>query len=142
MKNFHCEFLWGIQYDADSTVEEIGLRYHEAWQNYYEPYMREHEYIFENYLVNYVFKNLFPFTAEKTLFDSYMMLVLHYSLIKMHLIGIAGYRKGLNDEIFIKLVQSFAKTVEHNQRYLNEIADLMKQNGFNTMAYMSILIKN
>jgi len=136
------EFLWGIQYNADSTVEEIGLRYHEAWQNYYEPYMREHEYIFENYLVNYVFKNLFPFTAEKTLFDSYMMLVLHYSLIKMHLIGIAGYRKGLTDEIFIKLIQSFAKTVEHNQRYLNEIADLMKQNGFNTMAYMSILIKN
>jgi lysine-N-methylase len=136
------EFLCGIQYTADSTVEEIGKRYREAWQNYYTPYMREHEHILENYLVNYVFKSLFPFTSEKSLFDSYMMLVLHYSLIKMHLIGIAGYRKGLTDELVVKLIQSFAKTIEHNQQYLNKIADLMRQNAFNTMAYMSILIKN
>lgn len=136
------EFLCGIQYTEDRTVEEIGRIYHESWQNHYKPYMQEHEYILENYLVNYVFKNLFPFTAEKSVFDSYMMLVIHYSLIKMHLIGIAGYQKGLTDEAVIKLIQSFAKTVEHNQLYLNEIADLMKQNGFNTMAYMSILIKN
>ena len=136
------EFLIGIQYTADSTVEEIGQRYHEAWQKYYEPYMREHEYILENYLVNYVFKNLFPFTAEKSVFDSYMMLIIHYALIKMLLIGVAGYYKGLNDEIVIKLIQSFVKTVEHNQKYLYEIADLMKQNKFNTMAYMAVLIKN
>lgn len=136
------EFLNGISYTAENTVEEIGHRYHEAWKKFYEPYMKEHEYILENYLVNYVFKNLFPFTGEKSLFDAYMMLVIHYSLIKLHLIGMAGYHEGLTDELVIKLIQSFAKTVEHNQKYLNEIADLMKQNAFNTMPYMSILIKN
>jgi lysine-N-methylase len=136
------EFLHGIRYTADSTVEEIGQRYHEAWQDYYEPYMREHEYILENYLVNYIFKNFFPFTAGNSVFDSYMMLVIHYALIKMHLIGMAGFQKGLTDELVIKLIQSFAKTVEHNQLYVNEIAALMKQNDFSTMAYMSVLIRN
>lgn len=136
------EFLNGINYASNCTVADIGQRYHDAWENYYEPYMREHEYILENYLVNYIFKNLFPFTGEETLFDAYMMLVMHYSLIKMHLIGMAGYHKGLNDSLVIKLIQSFAKTVEHNQKYLREIAAIMKQNNFNTMAYMAVLIKN
>ena len=136
------EFLRGIRYVAGVKVEEIGQRYQNACKEYYEPFINEHEYILENYLVNYVFKNLFPFTGEKSLFDSYMMLVLHYALIKMHLIGMAGLHKGLTVELVIKLIQSFAKTVEHNQRYLDGIADLMRQNGFNTMPYMAILIKN
>ncbi len=137
-----AEFLNGIQYVAGAKVEEIGQRYQEACKEYYEPFMNQHEYILENYLVNYVYKNLFPFTGEKAIFDSYMMFVLHYALIKMHLIGMAGFHKGLTVELVIKLVQSFAKTVEHNQQYLHGIAELMRLNGFNTMAYMAILIKN
>lgn len=136
------EFLYGIYYAAEDTVEEIGKRYREAWEKYYEPYMKDREYIFENYLVNYIFKNAFPFTGEKSLFDAYMVLVIHFALIKMHLIGMAGYHKGLTDELVVKLVQSFAKTVEHNHKYLIEVADLMRRNAFNTMAYMAILVKN
>ena len=136
------EFLTGIQYTAESTMEEIGNRYNQAWQEYYDPFMKEHEYILENYLVNYVFKNLFPFTGEKALFDAYMMLVLHYALIKMSLIGMAAFHKGLTEELVIRLIQSFAKTVEHNQQFLNKIAELMKKNSYNTMAWMAILIKN
>ncbi len=135
-------FLGGIQYTEDAKVEEIGERYHNAYNDYYRPFMDKHEYILENYLVNYVFKNLFPFTGEKSLFDSYMMMVLHYSLIKMNLIGMAVFHKGLTVDLVIKLIQSFAKTVEHTQKYLDTIAELMRQNGFNTMAYMAILIKN
>lgn len=136
------EFLTGIQYTAESKVEEIGQRYHEASEKYYEPFMNEHEYILENYLVNHAFKNMVPFTEEKSLFDSYMKLVLHYSLIKMHLIGMAGFHKGMTEELVIKLIQSFAKTVEHHKPYIKGIAELMRQNEFNTMAYMAILIKN
>lgn len=137
-----AEFLAGIQYTAEAKLEEIGQRYHDAYKEYYEPFMSQHEYIMENYLVNYVFKNIFPFTGEKTIFDSYMMLILHYSLIKMHLIGMAGFHKGLTTELVIKLIQSFAKTVEHNQQYLYGIADLMRQKSFNTLPFMTILIKN
>jgi lysine-N-methylase len=136
------EFLNGIQYTANTKVEQIGERYEEAYRAFYEPFMKEHEYIMENYLVNYVFRNVFPFSGEKSLFDSYMMLVIHYSLIKMHLIGMSAIHKGLREELVIKLVQSFAKTVEHSPVYLNSIAELMRQNGYNTMAYMAILIKN
>lgn len=135
-------FLNGLQYTNDANVEEITENYKKAYSDYYEPFMKEHEYILENYLVNYVFKKLFPFSGYNSVFESYMMLAIHYSLIKMHLIGMAAFYKGLTLELVIKLIQSLAKTIEHNQAYLDDIAKFMVENNFKTMAYMVILIKN
>lgn len=136
------QFLHGIQFIRDASVEEIAARYQEAEEKYYRPFMSEHEYILENYLVNHIFRNLFPFTGEKDLFDNYVMMVVHYALIKMHLIGMAAFHQGLTGELVIKLIQSFAKTVEHNQPYLQHAFRLLTDNGYTTMAYMAILIKN
>ncbi|MDD4588572.1 MAG: flagellin lysine-N-methylase [Heliobacteriaceae bacterium] len=137
-----AEFLTGIQYTKEALVEDIADRYQKAETEHYLPFMGEHEYILENYLVNYVFKNLYPFTGNKDLFDNYVMLVIHYALIKLHLIGMAAFHQGLTEDLVIKLIQSFAKTVEHNQQYLQHVFDLLKNNGYTTMAYMAILIKN
>lgn len=135
------EMLEGIQYTEEATVQETTEHYKKAYEEFYEPFMTEHEYILENYLVNYVFKNLFPL-GHKTLFNDYVMLVIHYSMIKLHLIGMAGFHKGLTTDLVIKLIQSFAKTVEHNNVYLKRIFDLLNANELTTMAYMAILVKN
>jgi len=136
------EFLHGLAYTNESTTEEIGNRYQEAYQMFYEPFMMENPHTLENYLINHIIKTLFPSTQDKDIFNSYMMLVIHYALIKMMLIGMSGFRKNLSMEACIKLVQSFAKTVEHSPDYYENIAKLMRENGYNTMPYMSILIKN
>lgn len=135
------EMLKGINYDNDSTVEEITERYKLAYEEYYLPYMEKHEYILENYLVNHVFKNLFPL-KKQSLFDDYVMLVIYYSMIKLHLIGMAGFHKGITSDMVLKLIQSFSKTVDHNDSFLRNIFKLLKNNGLNSMAYMAILIKN
>ncbi|SEC34406.1 lysine-N-methylase [Paenibacillus sp. GP183] len=64
-------------------------------------------------------------------------------LIKMHLIGMAGfYKENINTDHVIKLIQSFAKTIEHNALYLRNVMALLKNNEVTTMAYMAIFIKN
>lgn len=136
------EFLSGIKYTADAKVEEIGERYKEAYLNYYEPFMKGHEYILENLLVNYVFREIFPVNSPKGAFDDYMNLVIHYSLIKMLLIGMAAYNKKLDEALIIKLVYSFSRAVEHNRKFFGNTFKLFKESGYNTMAYMAILIKN
>jgi lysine-N-methylase len=137
------ELLEGIQYTKDSTVEEVTKRYQLAYSEYYAPFMTPNEFILENYLVNYVYKNLFPSTNNTDIFDSYILLVVHYSLIKLHLIGMAGHHKGdFGVNHVIKLVQSFAKTVEHDSLYLNRVIELLKRNEYTSMAYMAILINN
>lgn len=137
-----AEFLNGIQYDKESKVEEISERYKEAYLNYYKPFMDEHEYILENYLVNYVFKDIFPLASKDDIFDDYVKLIVHYSLIKMILIGMSAYYKELNEEMIIKLIFSFSRAIDHNKGFLNKTLSLLKENGYNTMAYMAILIKN
>ncbi len=136
------EFLQGIGYTDGANDNDIINKYKEAYSKYYEPFMKDHEYIIENYLVNYVYKNLFPFTLANSPFDSYIIFIIHYSLIKLHLIGMAGYHKKLTKELVIKLFFSFSKTFEHNQKYFLDVLNLMKLNKFNDLTYMSILIKN
>lgn len=136
------QFLNGIQYIREEAEEEIAKRYEEAYRDYYEPFMKEHEYILENYLVNYVFMNLFPCGRYETVFSEYVMLVLHYALIKMHLIGMAAFYKGLTTELVIKLIQSFARVVEHNSAYLQTVYNALKSHGYVSMPYMAVLIKN
>lgn len=138
-----AEFLHGIEYTAGSKKEKIGERYSNANTQYYKPFISQHEYIMENYLVNYVFKNLFPFSGEKSVYDNYVMMIIHYAMIKMILIGMAAYHKeNLTLDHVIKLIQSFSRTVEHNTAYLKKIIKLLRDNKFNTMPYMAILIKN
>jgi len=135
-------FVDGLQCTGNSTGEEIAQNYSRAYLEYYQPFMRDHEYVLENYLVNYVFKNMFPFNCYQSVFGSYMMLVIHYSLIKMHLIGMSAFYKGLNIDLVIELIQSLGKNIEHNKAYLEDIESYMIEKNFNTMAYMAILLKN
>ncbi|MGO4119037.1 hypothetical protein ACEQ6C_38230, partial [Rhizobium ruizarguesonis] len=101
------------------------------------------EYILENYLVNYVFKNLFPYDKDNDLFGSFMMLIIHYSLLRILLIGIAGHHKDhFSTDHVVRLISSFAKTVEHNNTFLKEVMEYTKSNGYHNLSNMMILIKN
>jgi lysine-N-methylase len=55
--------------------------------------MGQKGYILEHYIVNYVFKTMFPLASEKHCFDNYIMMIVHYAMIKILLIGIAGFYK-------------------------------------------------
>lgn len=141
--NCFGDFLYGVQYSGDSSVEEISARYQAAYNDYYLPFMSKHEYILENYLVNYAYLHLFPLGNGSDVFEEYIMMVIHYAMIKMHLIGIAGFHKEKFDvDQVIKLIQSLAKVIEHNPLYLRDVRELLRKNEYNSMAYMAILIKN
>jgi len=135
------EMIEGLAINDGLEEDMLIERYHEAYETSYKPFMEQHEYIVENYLVNYVFKDLFPYDKD-TFFESFVMLVINFSMIKMHLIGIGNHNKGLNTKLAVKLVQSYSKTIEHNAEYLGNVKKLLKESGYTTMAHMVVLIKN
>lgn len=135
------EMLSGLHIDKDASDEEILENYVSSYEKYYGPFMCEHEYMLENYLVNYVFKNIMPLDSN-SLFESYTRMILHYSLIKIHLIGMANHHQTLTKDLVIKLVQSLSKTFEHNKLYFTEIMKVIKDNDLMRLTYMSMLIKN
>lgn len=115
--------------------------YKQSYIQFYNPFMKKNEHIMENYIVNYIYKSLFS-SGNMDIFDEYIMLTVHFSLIKYHLIGLAGFHQKLDEDLVIKLIQSYSKVVEHNYLYLSKVLELIKKNKMNNIAYMTILIKN
>lgn len=138
------QILDGLDLDEDKgkfDIDETLFKYKNSLENYYEPFMQKNEYMLENYIVNYVFKNLVPYDYN-SLFESYMMLIIHLNLIKVHLVGMAAHQNQLNENMVIECVQQIAKTIEHHLTYLSNVREGMEESGYTTMAHMFILIKS
>lgn len=136
------EFIMGLGITADSTDEEVTARYEEANDRYFLPFLKEHDYILENYLVNYVFTSKFPMGSGKRLFTHYTQMIVQVSLIKMMLIGMSGYHEGLTPEIALRCIQAFARANEHSLTYFPSILKMFEEAGYSNLPYMTILIKN
>jgi lysine-N-methylase len=142
---FECllEFSTGIGNQEGAVVEDVARTYSHACEKYYEPFMTTHEHILENLLVNFVFRTLFPFNGANQPFNNYVRLAVYYSLVRTFLIGIAGFHKEkFATEHVLKLVQSFAKTIEHNPTYLTRLHAALMANGSASMAHMTLLINS
>lgn len=126
----------------NESTKEIAEMYRDAYQNYYYPFMKKNEYLLENYLVNYVFSNVFPSGFLPSVYDEYIVLAVHYSLIKYHLIGMAAFHKELNNDIVIELVQSFSRSFGHSREALKTLLEFLNRTGFVKMSDMMLLIKN
>lgn len=140
---FEClnEMIQGLKESSNNDSIDNIEHYKKILREHYKPFIKNNEYMLENYLVNYIFKNLYPLEYNQP-FDDYMMLVIHYSLIKNHLIGMSAYHKGLTPDLVVKLIQSFAKSIEHDPIYLYRVLKFVKDNECNNMAYMSVFIKS
>lgn len=97
----------GLQMANEETIELTPILYKTSYETYYQPYMGNHAYILENYLVNFIFKNTFP-QKMGSIFKQYANLIIHFILIKIHLIGMASTHKGLSEALIIKCIQSFS----------------------------------
>lgn len=139
---FTEEFSKGIGISAKSNLEAEGKAFKRAYEQYYEPFMKSHAYLVENYLVNYVFGSLFPAAESTKPFEAYRMLAIRYALIKYYLIGISAYRKGLTEQDCVQFIQTFSKAIEHHHTYLEVISAYMNRKKYNTMPYIELIIKN
>lgn len=134
--------LMGLGYVEEVELEEVIENYAKNYKGYYAPYIEEKEYILENYLVNEYFRQMMPFGRYENIWDSYVFLCVLYSMTKLHLIGMAGYHRQLNDDLTLKLIQSLSKEVIHNIKYTSGVIQVIKDSGYDSLAYMSILLKN
>lgn len=125
---------------VSGTPELIKGSFVESLNDFYNPFMKNYEYIYENYLVNYMFKNLFPI-SDMSLLDTYVNIVVHFSIIKMNLVGLCGhYKEEMDDEKVLHFIQSFAKVVEHDTTIVGKLHRYLSENEMNTFAHMVILM--
>jgi lysine-N-methylase len=137
------DFMSGIRYNASVPIEQMAPNYTEAYHSYYQPFFEKHPQILENYLSNYVFRTQFPSGPvapgePNTPLTAYLLMSLQYAVVKGLLIGMAGHYRGtFSQQHVVKLIQCFAKQVEHCSDFLIGInKDLVTATG------MALLLKN
>ena len=107
-------------------MQELATRYNQAADDYFFPFITRHPHMLENYLVNHVFRTLFPYrrrqpdqsfvfdSGRASMRDAFLLLGTHYAMIRTLLIGAAAlHRENLNSDHVVRLVQSYSRALQH-----------------------------
>jgi lysine-N-methylase len=87
-----------------------------------------------------MFKNLFPI-SNMYLMDTYINVIVNFSIIKMNLVGICAHNKeNMDTDKVLHLIQSFVKIVEHDNFIVDKLHKYLSENDLNTFAHMVILM--
>lgn len=117
----------GLKVSENIDFEDFKENYINIKNTYYNPFIENYEHVFENYLVNYVFKNLLMY-SKKNLFKDYAEMLIYYSMIKFSIIGVCGNLKDDMDESnLILTISTFSRGVEHNKDNIERLKELIKE---------------
>jgi len=130
------ELVAGFNFDKTKDINKYSELYKKGFDCYFEKFTKDNSYIFENYLVNFMYKNLFPFSETESVFDGYIMLLIRYSFIRFYLVGIFLFNKDASPDNTVRFIQVFSKTIEHHKTYLVDILNYINENQLNTMKFV------
>lgn len=139
-KEYTKELIAGFNFDKVKDVTENAKFYIDEITDYVEKFINKYNYIFENYLVNFIYKNLFPFSESENVFDGYIMLLARYSFLRFYLVGRYLNNKVESQENIIKFIQVFTKTTEHHKTFLEDTLYNIKKNEFDNLEFAKTLL--
>jgi lysine-N-methylase len=143
-------FTAGIGNGPGATLESLAARYSEAHDRYYEPFLRRHPHILENFLVNTIFRCRFPFGREggpagrpHSMAREFALLTAQFALMKGLLIGVAGFhREEFSAARVVHTVQAASKHFEHHPEFLGLAYELLVESRMDGARGLAILLRN
>lgn len=108
----------------------------------FNTYLKEQENIIENLLIYLIYKYFMNALYTKDLNAEVNNIILSYAMMKM--LFLARYNKNnkeLNEEDFVEVFYLFSREIEHNIVFLPNIYKDIKEAGYDTLAYMTILVR-
>jgi lysine-N-methylase len=144
------DFTLGIGLSAQSSMESHIAHYAEAQKRYFAPFFQKNPHILENYVVNALFRDLFPFGPK--LFDpsarveaatAFAALATKFAIVKGLLIGVAGcYKDAFSADQVVKTVQPVFKHFEHNQGFLDRSHQFLVTANLDNAHGLTMLLRN
>lgn len=129
--------LFDKDIDFKGNIEKIIKKEEE-----FNTYLKEQENIIENLLIYLIYKYFMDALYSKNLNAEVNNIILSYAMIKMLLL--ARYNKNneeLSEEDFVEVFYLFSREIEHNTVFLKNIYKDIKEAGYDTLAYMTILVR-
>lgn len=134
------DFMRGLAWRPDAPTEELAARRSMASRSYLLPFLSRNEHLLENYLINYIFRTIFPYrrklpdqkfaldSSRESLRNALLLLSIHYTIVRTLLIGMAAlYKDKLTMDHAIKLVQSYSKAFLHVSSFENLAVEYLEK---------------
>lgn len=134
------EIISGFRFNDGKSLMEKSELYLEAYNRCEENIFQKYSYIFENYLVNYMFGNLFPFSENDIIVDGYIMMLVRFSFIRFYLVGQYIYNGEISKEKIIRAIQTLSKEIEHDEIYLKSVLVYLKKYELDNKRFARILL--
>lgn len=105
-------------------------------------YLKEYQDIFENLLVYLVYKHFMNAVNTKDLNKECNNIIISYAVIKMLLLA-RWFKnsKNLTEDDFVEVFYVFSRVIEHNEVFLTDLNKKLKEAGYDTIAYLTILVR-
>ncbi|OOM73949.1 flagellin lysine-N-methylase [Clostridium sp. BL-8] len=134
------EVMLGFRFNEHESLMENSDAFLKAYDICKENIFRNYSYIFENYLVNHMFKELFPFSESDILINDYIMMLIRFSYIRFYIVGQYLYKGTISIDDIIRFIQSLTKEIEHDKTYLSDILQYVKENELDNRRFATILL--
>ena len=129
--------LFNKDIDFKGNIEKIIKKEKE-----FNTYLKEHKNILENLLIYLIYKYFMKSLHTKDLNAEVNNIILSYAMIKILLLS--RYNKNnkkLNENDFVEVFYLFSRNIEHNPVFLPNIYKDIKEAGYDSLAYMTILVR-
>lgn len=111
-------------------------------ENEFNKILNEYNNIMENLLIYLIYKYFMKALYTKNLEVEISNVIISYAVIKMLLLSI-WYKnnKIVNEEDFVEVFYVFSRVIEHNNGFLDILQNNIKDAGYDSLAYMTILVR-
>jgi lysine-N-methylase len=155
-----ANFTSGIGNGPTATLATLTTAYSSAYSEWFAPFERRHPNVLENYLINLVVLNRFPFgrassapgpetpstgsslgTHQKG--HEFARLAAQFALTRGILIGVAGHhRERFSTEHVVHTVQTISRHFDHHPEFLSSAHALLVECHLDGITGLSVLLRN
>lgn len=115
-------------------------KYESSIKSYKSVFESKLDYILENYLINEIFKELFPLSKYDNILNSYINIVTKFVTIRTILIGL-NIKEPISEETIITFIQKFSKTITHDDLFQKAIIEFILKLEYNPIAFSMAMLK-
>ena len=116
---------FALRPDSSQTDADILDRIRETDTLICAPFFKANAHILENYLVDYAFRTLLPLRYNSMLLH-FREMVCNYLIVRLLSLGIAAFHNSIDEQLVVKLLQSFTRVSMHNKSYIKTVISCLE----------------
>lgn len=133
-----------INQDEPETVAfetQLNNRYNEGYETLLAPFLKDHDYILENFMVNEVFSKTAQFNDVPSLWDVYIRLCAVYAYVKFVLCGVLLSGATPTNDVIAETFVAIEKAFSYNNGLCNIVVERLHYAQFDDLATMTLLVR-